>query len=949
VPGVVIKGYTASGSPTWTTRPHHEQVHPCQSDPEDRHRVRLSQAFGVAETSDGGAIITGTIDKLRGTGQQTKLVSGAMLLKVDSSGEEQWNSSLDTGSGHDVVETGSGYLVAGVTIERTSTNGLLVGSNGREKAWSQELGGSGMDRFDTVIEANDGGYLAAGTKTVDGDAEAWLVKVGAGGTIRWERTYGGPGSQRAVSVVQSDRGNITLAGSTAGPEATGERDSLLVHTGPDGELVWKGRLDRQGEAIISDVVLDEDHYYVYGSHGFRSKDSFVGEVARCRDTTGDGDADSDGDALCDNWERNGFDIDRDEEADLTLSGADPEQKDIFVEVDYMDCSEGGDCLRAHDHELLPDSLDRVESAFADAPVDNPGDERGIDLHLEVDEAIPETRMLDVDTFMQLQGRDEPCGGRFGTASQRSSSHCENLLDARQLGYHYLISAHNTSSGSLGWAPSPGSAIAVFATKQSADDTAIERARFTSMRDSLADTSIQGEKEWLQAVTVMHELGHNLNLHHGGNDDVNGKPNYLSVMNYPIAHDRIGRAVSVPGVQDGTFVKVNADLDYSRESIGPLDESALDESAGIDGPSGERAVFVANGSDAAFMTRHVVPTSGGIDWNRNGRVGATVTLDVNDDDDVTTLTGYEDWPNLEYNFRESKWDRRVGLRDTVSDLNRKWTVARYLDAGLGGPDADNDTVVNSEDNCPLLANPDQTDSNDDDKGDACTRETEPPVGQFAYETAVTGENVTVTFDAAVSYDPDRHGVVGYTWEFGDGTTGHGVAPNHTYAEPGTYDVTLSLEDFDGDTATVEGSVTVETGTDGTVPDEVTTPTPTPTATETSNGTPTATETETATRTEAPTTAETSTGTPPETETETATVTAARTKTPTSAPDGPSAATPTDAPTGPEDETAATDGRPVDGDDDSDGEGSSGDSGPGFGPGVALLALVALALLGVSRRR
>jgi hypothetical protein len=35
----------------------------------------------------------------------------------------------------------------------------------------------------------------------------------------------------------------------------------------------------------------------------------------------------------------------------------------------------------------------------------------------------------------------------------------------------------------------------------------------------------------QAGTFMHELGRNLGLRHGGRDDVNYKPNYLSVMNY----------------------------------------------------------------------------------------------------------------------------------------------------------------------------------------------------------------------------------------------------------------------------------------------------------------------------------------------------------------------------------------------------------------------------------
>jgi hypothetical protein len=36
---------------------------------------------------------------------------------------------------------------------------------------------------------------------------------------------------------------------------------------------------------------------------------------------------------------------------------------------------------------------------------------------------------------------------------------------------------------------------------------------------------------LQARAFMHELGHALGLKHGGQDDVNDKPNHFSVMNY----------------------------------------------------------------------------------------------------------------------------------------------------------------------------------------------------------------------------------------------------------------------------------------------------------------------------------------------------------------------------------------------------------------------------------
>jgi hypothetical protein len=73
---------------------------------------------------------------------------------------------------------------------------------------------------------------------------------------------------------------------------------------------------------------------------------------------------------------------------------------------------------------------------------------------------------------------------------------------------------------------------------------------------------------------MHELGHNIGLHHGGADDINQKPNYLSIMNY---------AFSFSGL-----IGTRHAYDYSR--FGPdsdpanlmpvLDEAHLDEATGL---------------------------------------------------------------------------------------------------------------------------------------------------------------------------------------------------------------------------------------------------------------------------------------------------------------------------------------------------------------------------------
>ena len=50
---------------------------------------------------------------------------------------------------------------------------------------------------------------------------------------------------------------------------------------------------------------------------------------------------------------------------------------------------------------------------------------------------------------------------------------------------------------------------------------------------------------------------------------------------------------------------------------------------------------------------------------------------------------------------------------------------------------------------------------------------------------------------------------YTWDFGDGTSGSGVAPTHTYSQARTYTVTLTVRNELGQTASTSKTVTVAT--------------------------------------------------------------------------------------------------------------------------------------------
>jgi PKD repeat protein len=66
-----------------------------------------------------------------------------------------------------------------------------------------------------------------------------------------------------------------------------------------------------------------------------------------------------------------------------------------------------------------------------------------------------------------------------------------------------------------------------------------------------------------------------------------------------------------------------------------------------------------------------------------------------------------------------------------------------------------------------------------------------------------------FDGSGSSDPDGT-VASYAWGFGDGGTSTAIAPSHSYAADGTYDVTLKVTDNQGGTTTTTSSVTVPQG-------------------------------------------------------------------------------------------------------------------------------------------
>ena len=246
------------------------------------------EARSIQPTTDGGYIVAGRTYSIDGDVTGNHGGGDYWVVKLNPSGTIQWQKTLG-GTGNDYAwsiqpTTDGGYIVAGSTY---SNDGDVTGYQGSFDywvvklnpsgtiEWQKTLGGTGSDVAHSIQPTTDGGYIVAGrTYSTNGDVtgnhgsyDYWVVKLNPSGTIQWQKTIGGTGEDNAYSIQPTTDGGYIVAGYTWSTDGDvtgnhGGSDSWVVKLNPSGAIQWQKTIGGTGGDLAYSIQPTTDGGYI---------------------------------------------------------------------------------------------------------------------------------------------------------------------------------------------------------------------------------------------------------------------------------------------------------------------------------------------------------------------------------------------------------------------------------------------------------------------------------------------------------------------------------------------------------------------------------------------------------------------------------------------------------------------------------------------------------------
>jgi hypothetical protein len=226
----------------------------------------MASANSIVQTADGGYEIAG--DNEGGSNLDN---TGTYLVKTDSQGNVLWRQSYMVGADvTSLVKTGDGgYVMAGSSFHGGFWS-AKVNSTGALQ-WSHTY--EGNDYCMAMVQTRDGGYALAGLVVSQNVlSNVLLMKTDSNGNMLWNRTYGD--SIQFFSLTQTSDGGYALAGNELANNSTEGGEVLLLKTNSDGKILWNQTYSSLRSEVAYCVIQTSDGGYTLGcSNNFVKTDS----------------------------------------------------------------------------------------------------------------------------------------------------------------------------------------------------------------------------------------------------------------------------------------------------------------------------------------------------------------------------------------------------------------------------------------------------------------------------------------------------------------------------------------------------------------------------------------------------------------------------------------------------------------------------------------------------
>jgi hypothetical protein len=254
----------------------------------------------IEQTTDDGFVLGGySYSGLSGEKMEnSRGQEDYWVVKLSTNGSIDWQKTIG-GSGRDGLTSmqqtsDGGYILGGYSNSRSSGEKTENSRGGYDYwvikinaaaniIWQKTIGGENDDNLQVIRQSQDGGYIIGGfsnsnisgekTDGSRGGTDYWIVKLNSTGSIVWQKTIGGTGSDELFDLIPTIDGGYILGGRSASnisgektENARGYYDYWIVKLNGNGTTAWQKTIGGSQDDVLKSIQQTIDGGYILGGY-----------------------------------------------------------------------------------------------------------------------------------------------------------------------------------------------------------------------------------------------------------------------------------------------------------------------------------------------------------------------------------------------------------------------------------------------------------------------------------------------------------------------------------------------------------------------------------------------------------------------------------------------------------------------------------------------------------